>query len=478
MGKSPKKDAPVLPVGATHFFAVAGCEPQPIPKGISIRSRSSVQIEFMWQGRRYTEALAGPPTEAAVRDAITKRDNVLLDIRMNRFVYENAFPNSRRVARERDQAKGAQQQIQVTMSELLDDWLQQYAKEHRNQHNTLNTHMEIVKSRIRPAVLQLRPAEITKDWVINFRHGLYAAGLKQKRVENVMTSLRKALDMAVDRGLVARNAARDLTPSSRSKRSEVLLDAFGNPAFDEPIPTTLNPRYADQAKSADPLLAEDRKKVLAQMAGQIRNIFLFAMWTGLRTGELIALRWCDVSPDGRRVLVRLAFSKTVFTKTKGRRARWVDLTQPAIDVIRAQRELTGRAGKWVFHNPKTNDRWQNSQRMRVHWIRALAAAGVRYRAQYQCRHTYASLMASAGESPEWIAEQMGHLDGRLVAEVYATWLEPSSFRPGEAAAKVYAAEWEDAERLVSRENVMPVDEGDELSSVPEEEELDEEEEAF
>lgn len=61
-------------------------------------------------------------------------------------------------------------------------------------------------------------------------------------------------------------------------------------------------------------------------------------------------------------------------------------------------------------------------------------------------------MVSAGESPEWVAEQMGHLDGRLVAQVYARWLRPSKVQPGRAAAEMYSEEWDGANQLVALED--------------------------
>lgn len=443
----------VLKAGATHYFAQRDAKNEvEIPQGVSIRSQKSVQIEFMFEGRRCTESLLGPPTDAAVRDAVTKRDAVLLDIRNNRFVYANAFPTSRRVERERAQSSQAKLVAQATMRELFDAFLERYAKEHPHRKNTLDTHREVVKSRLAPALGALRPEEVTKEKVVNFRADLRAEGLSNSRISNVLTPLRGTLDLAVERELVQHNPARDVSATKTKNSLAVALDQSGNPSFDEPLPTSLNASYVEQAKNADPLDAEERRAVLAAMVGQIRNLYLFAMWTGLRTGELIALRWCDVSPDRRRIVVRLAWSKKHFTTTKGRRARWVDLTEPAIAVLKAQWKLTGELGRWVFNNPRINDRWQNSERLRKHWKKALHAAGVRYRKPYQCRHTYASLMVSAGESPEWIAEQMGHLDGRLVAEVYGKWLKPSNAQPGQAAANVYASEWIAARSLVQLED--------------------------
>lgn len=432
----------VLPKDATHFIGFDGKPLEPLPEGVSIRSKKSIQIEFKWQGRRCTESIQGTPTQGAVLAAAAKRMVVLNDIKHNAFKYEVHFPNSRRVKASREKKQASEVRQQRTMRELLQTFLERYAKEHPSRHNTLHTHKEVVSSRLLPALGDLQPAGLTKDWLINFRDSLRQANLSDSRISNVMTPLRAALDIAVEEGLVARNLALELAPTKPKRAKAVALDSAGEPDFDEPLPSTLIPQYESAAKHADPLDAEERAAVLSQLNGQVRNIFMFAMWAGLRTGELIALRWCDVDFDKERICVRLSYSKKSFTNTKGRRARWVTLLPPALAALKAQRELTGEAGRWVFQNPRINDRWQNSERLRVLWSQAMKAAKVRYRYPYQTRHTYASMMVSAGEPTEWVAEQMGHMDGRLVAAVYGRWLRRADLAPGEQAASAYADEWQ------------------------------------
>lgn len=431
----------VLPVGATHFVGLDGNPLEPIPPGVTIRSNKAVQVEYMWQGRRYTESIKGAPTQRAVQAAVAKRMVVLDAIKHNNFKLEHHFPNSRKVNASREKKRENEARDKRTVRELLQVFLDRYAKEHPSRHNTLHTHKEVVSSRLVPAVGELQPADLTKDWLIQFRHGLRESGLSDSRISNVMTPLRAALDIAVEEGLVSRNLALELAPTKPKRAKAVTLDSAGEPNFDEPLPSTLIPQYESAAKHADPLDATERAGVLSHLHGQVRNIFMFAMWTGLRTGELIALRWCDVDLDQERICVRLAFSKKSFTNTKGRRARWVKLMPPALEVLKAQKQLTGGAGRWVFQNPRIDDRWQNSERLRVLWGAALKAAEVRYRYPYQTRHTYASMMVSAGEPTEWVAEQMGHMDGRLVAAVYGRWLRRADLEPGEQAAVAYAEEW-------------------------------------
>jgi integrase len=72
------------------------------------------------------------------------------------------------------------------------------------------------------------------------------------------------------------------------------------------------------------------------------------------------------------------------------------------------------------------------------WRRALRAAGVRYRYPYQMRHTYASMMLSAGENPAWIARQMGHADWGMIRRTYARWMPDVEPNAGEKASSWWA----------------------------------------
>ena len=458
----------VLEVGATHFRNSDGTTGAPLPPGVNIRSQSGVQIEFIWNGRRYTETLPGAPTEEAVRKAERKRESVLEDIEYNRFVYEYAFPQSRRVRRKdiEEQSKRLMAAAAVpTMRQLLSDFIEQYKKDNPHAHNTVATYEEVIRCRLAPVVSEMKPEEITKSFLIDFRSQLRNVPLSDKRVSNILTPLRGAIALAMERDILQVNPFNGLTPTTSKKRRGVKLDKAGLPAFDEPLPISLDPKIDGLAKLADPLSHLEREQVLSHMAGQIRNYFLFNFWTGLRSGEMIALRWCDVDLKNRRIIVRLSWSKKAYTPTKGRKSRWVMLSEPAIQALLAQWSITGRLGQWVFHNPKINDRWQNTERIRQHWIAALKAAGVRYRKPYQARHTFASSMLSAGEPAQWVADQMGHEDVSMLTDVYARWVRLPDVVPGASAAKRYADEWARAALMADHQNTVTpemdmVDEGE------------------
>ncbi len=117
--------------------------------------------------------------------------------------------------------------------------------------------------------------------------------------------------------------------------------------------------------------------------------------------------------------------------------RDVKLLILAREAIEAQRAHTQLIGGRVFHNPRTNQPWQDDQQIRATaWAHVLRRAEVRYRYPYQTRHTYASMLLTAGEDPMWVARQMGHSDWGMIRKVYARWLP--EINPS-AGAKIDAA---------------------------------------
>lgn len=91
----------------------------------------------------------------------------------------------------------------------------------------------------------------------------------------------------------------------------------------------------------------------------------------------------------------------------------------------------------VFRNPGTGERWSGSQAVQRIWVTALKRASVRYRRPYQTRHTYASMMLSAGEQPMWVAKQMGHKDWAMIIRVYGKWMPSADPDAGGKAADLF-----------------------------------------
>ncbi|HIE1785155.1 Arm DNA-binding domain-containing protein [Pseudomonas aeruginosa] len=118
-----------------------------------------------------------------------------------------------------------------------------------------------------------------------------------------------------------------------------------------------------------------------------------------------------------------------------------------VDPFSPEEQRAILAGNEVFQNPRTMERWKGDQPIRkTMWAHAVKKAGVRYRRPYQTRHTYASMMLSAGEHPMWVAGQMGHSDWTMIARVYGRWM-PSADESAGSKALSYWSEDKESEEI-------------------------------
>jgi len=127
-----------------------------------------------------------------------------------------------------------------------------------------------------------------------------------------------------------------------------------------------------------------------------------------------------------------------FPKTNAGR-RDIRLLAPAAAALEAQKPLTflTELDGPVFKT-SAGARFSGSHQVWRIWQSALKRAGVRYRNPYQTRHTYASMMLSAGEHPMWVAKQMGHADWTMIARVYGRWMPSADAEAGNRAVKKFA----------------------------------------
>jgi integrase len=166
-----------------------------------------------------------------------------------------------------------------------------------------------------------------------------------------------------------------------------------------------------------------------------RAMFAAAAWTGLRQGELRALRWEDVDLPARRVRVRRSVVLGEIDAPKSARAvRAVPLTA---ELAKALEELRGRSrfaddGDLVFGHPQSGD-VQPRANIGRRFAGALEAAGLPPRRFHDLRHSYGTAMAATGVPMRTLQELMGHRD-HATTLIYADYSpQPHELAMAEAA---------------------------------------------
>src|SRR6266699_453871 len=149
--------------------------------------------------------------------------------------------------------------------------------------------------------------------------------------------------------------------------------------------------------------------VRAAASEQDAAIYLTAAFTGLRRGELLALRWRDVDFAGSVIRVRGSFAGGALTTPKSGRVRSVPM---ASEVGCALAQLSRRASltdddDLVFVGELGT--YLDGSALRRRYERALARAGLRRLRFHDLRHTFGSRMIAKADIRR-VQEWMGHAD--------------------------------------------------------------------
>jgi len=257
--------------------------------GITPRNNSTL-ISFTYQGKRCRETIRGKPTATRLKAMSDKRSAILYEISIGMFNYGLHFPQSKNAIKY-SQTPGSL----ISVEKALKEWLVRNKK--RWALSTSKDYNQSVYSHLIPSfggyLLDEITPSIVKDWVTQ-------QTCSNKRINNILSPLRQMYKDAYYEEIISKN------PMDKVRSLQVVNR--------EPKPFNL--------------LEID--KILSQATGSIKNLFQFAFWSGLRTSELIALKWDDIDWEKNRLYVRRARVRGVEKTTKTKSGlRTVTLQQEA-----------------------------------------------------------------------------------------------------------------------------------------------------
>lgn len=158
---------------------------------------------------------------------------------------------------------------------------------------------------------------------------------------------------------------------------------------------------------------QEEEKLFAVARPRIRALLVLGIETGMRTGEMLQLRWRDI--DFLNDVLQVGHSKTA----SGIRA--IPITARCKTELMRWRNLLGPDfSEWVF--PNFSNRRHALQGGRKAWASTLKKAGIPFFPIYYLRHTFASRLTAAGVSPITVAQLLGHSSTQIVGR-YAQVLD-------------------------------------------------------
>jgi len=179
----------------------------------------------------------------------------------------------------------------------------------------------------------------------------------------------------------------------------------------------------------DYLSVEGVEKLVSTAEGDVKDMLSVATFSGLRQGEILALRWRDINFDAGIIkVVRSYHQPHGYTDLKSTAARRTVPIIPRLSTALIDRyKRKGEPGldELIFPNGKGKpiDRHNLISRL---FEPTLERAGLRRIRFHDLRHTYASLAIAAGMDPKALQRAMGHSSITVTMDTYAH-LFPGSY---------------------------------------------------
>ena len=283
--------------------------------------------------------------------------------------------------------EGDREALEAYLERWLDDVVRDTVKE-----NMLENYTYLARRHIIPEIGHTRLRDLKPEQVRRLYRKKLDSGLSNRTVQLIHTTLRKALQQALSDGILPRNVCEAVKAPRRVR------------------------------KEMRPLTPEQARTFLEAAKGdRLQALYVLAITTGLREGELLGLRWADVNLEGGKLRVLRQLTRTKrglsFTAPKRGRTRVVRLTDMAVANLKthktAQNEERLKAGSpWQDHDlvfTSTIGTPVDVGNLTYRSFRPLLKrAGLPRIRIHDLRHTAATVMLGRGVHPKIVQEMLGH----------------------------------------------------------------------
>ncbi len=292
---------------------------------------------------------------------------------------------------------------QQTVKQYLEYWLEEVHKPNIRLSSYVK-YQKLIQTYIIPSLGNIKLQKLTPQHVLSLYRKKEKDGLKPKTIGSIHGVLHKALDNAVRWNWVSQNVCDKVSP-----------------------PRVVKP-------DIKPLTMEQAEKLLDVVRGhRLEAILTMAITTGMRRGELLALRWLDVDLENGIVQIKHTVDfipKHGYVesepKTKASK-RTILLPSVALEALKQHRiqqlEMRLKVGNtWQDLNlvfTGLHGGYFNPRYLPKLFEKALVEAGLPHIRFHDLRHSAATLLLSMGVDMKVIQEILGHSNMAMTADIYS-----------------------------------------------------------
>lgn len=242
--------------------------------------------------------------------------------------------------------------------------------------------------------------------------------LGKKRLDAIKPS-----DIALWQNKILESVSPRRLKAIRAVLSTIIQDAMRDELIvRNPLPLVKLPR-ADKVE-IEPFSISEIFTILDKAKEQYKNFYALGFFSGLRSGEMIGLKWEDIDFFRKEISIKRAIKMGVVSTPKTLKSvRDIDMIDSLLPYLENQYKITGKYKSYVFLNEHQENFYDIKRIRDTHWKRVLKECGFKYRPIYHTRHTFATIMLENGEDILWISNMLGHTDSTMTLSRYAKYIK-------------------------------------------------------
>jgi len=212
--------------------------------------------------------------------------------------------------------------------------------------------------------------------------------------------------------------------------------AYKNKFVDENLMLQVENHKVKKAKIR-PLSINQVRLFLEHVNPFYAPFFTVAFFTGMRGGEMAALKWENVHLNKGKIEIveTRVYGEEGPPKTEGS-YRTIDILPMVHKALLEQAQKTRLRSRYVFINLENKPIDVETLR-KTAWTTGLKDANIEYRPMIQTRHTFATLMITTGENIGWVQRMMGHASLKMIIEKYYAYVPNMTHNDGSLFVKEY-----------------------------------------